>query len=94
MLSKGYRTQIPVTRSIQLPQSSQHLRLRRLHRAMPARVRRPRLHAVLQPAHAVLLRHRHEDLRGGLYGAAAADCEVITDTDLRRLIRRFSSKKN
>lgn len=64
----------PVTRPVQLPESHQHVRLRRVHRAVPAGVRRSRLHAVFQLAVLVLVRDRHEDLRGRLHGVTAADC--------------------
>lgn len=44
--------------------------------ALPARVRRPRVHARQQPAGRVRARHRRLHLRGREHRAAAADCQV------------------
>lgn len=66
----------PATRSILLPQSGEHSRRGGVRRALPARVRRTRVHAVLEPAPHVRARHRSLHLRRGEHRHVAADCKV------------------
>lgn len=63
-------------RFIKLPKSHKHLISCSFHRAMWLVLRWSWLRGIFQPASTARLRLCHEDLRGRLYGAAPADCQV------------------